>query len=343
MRKAAFSLLPLLILVLSACAPEITNLQVVRATSGDVPQHQDPLRVISDIVVRQGGAGTPEVDIRPVWPKDGNFVPAGTLPNRVQIGTVNGHGLYRYSGEVAGLDYGAYDLRLSVDYREYLSVKTRTLDLRFFVEAPPECFSFDPGFQGFSLGPVRKSDGSMYSETVPLSGQYLNWPIDDWPDAAGRHRSVSFDISVQTFPSPPAEPYYWFIDFISPELSALEGWQQSRGLTFRVATRAGSVYAQPLIKIAGRDPLAPRDEATGKFLLYPLADGSLNWKVISWDGGPGLPEGARERVMIRIYGDARATAINNDVTVFLDGVCPVPPGIDPPGGEVVAPIPNPWH
>lgn len=340
MRKVALSLLPLLILALSGCAPEITAIKVTSASDGDVLQHQEALRVTSDIIVRRGGAGTPEAHVRPIFPKDGAFVRVGSLPDRTQIGTVGGYKLYRYSGEIAGQDYGAYDLRLDVSYTD-ITPRTLSAETGFLIEAPPECFSFDPGIQGFSLGPVRKSDGSIHSDAVPLLSQYLNWPID-----AGRHRSISFDISVRNFPSPPVEPYYWFIDFISPELSAVEGWQQSRGLTFRIATRAGSVYAQPLIQIAGRDPFAPVDGATGKFLLYPLAanaEGSLDWNVISWDGGPGLPEGTRERVRIRIYGAARATGVNNDVTVFLDGVCPVPPGIDPPGGAVVTPIPNPWQ
>ncbi|WP_305047032.1 hypothetical protein [Geoalkalibacter sp.] len=339
MPSVHLSVLLILAVTLAGCAPEITNIQVTSAANGDVLHHQEPLRVTSDIIVRRGGAGTPEVAVRPVYPGEGGFVTAGRLPDRVQIGTVDGYDLYRYSGELAGYDYGAYDLRLSVDYREY-TVKTQTADTRFFIEAPASCFSFDDGLQGFSLGPVRHSDGREYTHSVPFRRQLLNWPID-----AARHGSVSFDITLSHFPSPPAEPRFWFIDFISPDLSADPLWQQSRGLTLRLSTGAGSVYAQPLIKIAGR-LFAPKDSATGKFLVYPLRSSSyppIIWNVITWDAGEGLPQGAREQVLIRIYGDARATGVNNDVTVFLDGVCPVPPGITPPGGAVVAPIPNPWQ
>jgi hypothetical protein len=82
-------------------------------------------------------------------------------------------------------------------------------------------------------------------------------------------------------------------------------------------------------------------------MVYPLASSAaqeMAWQVVEWNAFPnGLPpKWFLEEVRVRIYGDANATANNYDEHVYLDGVCPIPPGINPPGGELVTAIVGPW-
>lgn len=328
-----------IILLTTACTPVIETIQVTDADSDGLPRHNEDILVSSEITVKSGGAGTPVASVRPAYPPTGPYQQMGTLPNKVS----SGDNRYRYSGETSGLNYGGYDLSLTVDYTAWLTRQSVSAFKPFLVEAPSACFAFDvPGPLDFSLGPVEKSNGDAFG-TANLAWRPQNWPID-----GEGHGSVSFQVLRNQFPGPDQEAHYWFVDFISAALTDRPGWAASDGVTFRAATRASGIYVQPIFLI--RDPedgelhyWAPRNEATGKFQLYPIgepAESQLQWKVIRWSSA--LPAGTREAVYIRVYGDAQLTTLNTDETIYLDGVCPRPPGIDPAGGVVVESVDNPW-
>lgn len=335
--------IPILILMListAACTPDINELRVKDANENNVYEHNESLTVEVDVTVKSGGAGTPIVSTRPHLPSNTAYQHAGDLINKTLIGNIAGHEQYRYSGQIA-LNYGAYDLRVKVPYSAWLRTLYVGTQTSLFVEPPDYCFAFDGGTMGFTMGKVTLSDSTERPDSVTLGTKLRNWPED-----ASGHGSVSFDITRQQFPSPPEETRYWYIDFISPDLSQIAQWQQSQGMTFRLSTQAGHVYAQPIIYIQGQaNPYAPMDPQSNEFLFYPISTeqmgGASVWNVVQWHSNPDLPAGVREKIHIRIYGDANATNLNNNRTVFLDGVCPIPPGISPPGGEVVTPVINP--
>lgn len=324
------------------CSPIIQDLRTKDSSGDGILQHGELLQAEADIVVRSGGATTPVASVRPALPLGGDYDEVAELGDRTQIGTVDGDPQYLYTGDLVQFDYGAYELELRVGYTAWLTRQYKYAHASFLVEPPAFCFGFDQSNAGFALGPVRKSDGGTYTASIPLQRSIINWPIEQ-PD----HASMTFDITARDFPRPPDEADFWFIDFISPDLSTFDAWQQAQGITFRMTTRAGGtgLYAQPLFYIEGHEPVAPQDAATGQFLLYPIDAGDtdeLVWKVINWQSTPDLPIGTRQSVRIRIYGNAASTGLNDQVTVHLDGVCPVPPGVTPAGGSVVSPVPNPW-
>jgi len=338
MKKSRTIIFTLMVMVTTACTPVIDELRVNDANHNNVYEHNEALTVEADVTVK-GSTGTPIVYTRPHLPADTAFQRVGQLTNKTLIGHVDGHDQYRYSGPLS-LNYGAYDVRVSVPYISFLVTQYVSKQTSLLVDAPDSCFGFDGGSMGFTLGKVTLSNNSELPDSVPLGRKLFNWPED-----AGGHASLSFDITTQHFPSPPQETRYWYIDFISPDLSNIPAWQQSQGMTFRVSTQAGHLYAQPIIYIENQDPHAPVDPESAQFLFYPISTAAMGgasvWNVVQWHSTPNLPAGVRQRIHIRIYGDANATTLNNDRTVFLDGVCPVPPGIIPPGGDVVAPVTNP--
>ena len=327
----------------TACTPIIHELRVIDANNNAAYEHDEVLTVETDVTVKSGGAGTPIVYTRPHFPADSNYQRSAELPDKTLIGNNNGYDQFMFSGQL-NLDYGAYDLRVSVPYSAWLTRQHVSTSTSLYVEGPDYCFTFDNhSSMGFNMGPVRHRNGTELPGNVILGTKLLNWPED-----ASGHGSISFDIDNQNFPQPPEETSYWFIDFISPDLSQIDAWQQSQGLSFRLSSGAVSLYAQPVVYIQGHnDPFAPKDLASDRFLVYPISTESINaqrvWNVIQWSSSPDLPEGVRERVHIRILGDANATTLNNHATVFLDAVCPMPPEISPPGGVVISPILKPME
>lgn len=332
--------LTLIAIATAACAPDINELRVNDANSNNVYEHNEILTVEADVTVKSGGAGTPIVYTRPRLPSDTAYQQAAQLINKTLIGNISGNDQYRYSGQLS-LNYGAYDLRVTVPYSAWLTTQHVSAQTTLLVDPPDYCFGFDGGTMGFSMGKVTLSNNTERPDTVALGTKLRNWP-----EQASGHGSVSFDITIQHFPSPPEETRYWYIDFISPDLSQIEAWQQSQGMTFRLSTQAGHLSAQPIIYIQGQNnPFAPKDPQSNEFLFYPISTEPMGgvsvWNVVQWQSSPDLPNGVREKIHIRIYGAAGATSLNNNRTVFLDGVCPVPPGITPAGGEVVTPVINP--
>lgn len=322
------------------CAPVIETIDVTSADGSGLPRHNENIRIQSEITVKSGGAGTPLAEVKSVYPADGSYERMGTLPDKLPLGDNR----YRFSGEMEGLNYGGYDLRLTVGYTAWLTRQSISEFKKFLVDAPPACFPFDvPGPLGFSLGPVKKSNGDEFG-IARLAWRPQNWPID-----GEGHGSVSFQVLLNQFPGPDDEQYYWMVDFMSADLTDRTGWADSNGVTFRAATRASGIYMQPIFLTRDLDDgelhyWVPLDQETGKFMLYPVSDqgaSQLQWKVIQWSSA--LPAGEREAVYIRVYGDAKLTTLNSETTIYLDGVCPRPPGIEPPGGEIVEPIINPWQ
>lgn len=329
-----------LLLASAGCTPIIHTLDVTDADGARPPEHAEPIRVQSEITVRSGGAGTPVASIKPVYPADASYQQLGTLPDKSPLGDER----YLYSGDLPGLDYGAYDLRLRVDYSAWLTRQSVSRTTRFSVAPPAACFAFDvPGPLGFTLSPVRKHDGTDFG-TARLAWRPQNWPVDRDNDG-----SITFQIIDDQFPDNTQEPLYWIVDFMSQNLADRPGWADADGVTFRAASEASGIYLQPLVLI--RDPddgqihyWAPWDEASGKFWLYPVGDPAtpeLEWNVMTW--ATELPAGTREGLYLRVYGDASRTGDNHEKTVYLDGVCPMPPGIDPPNGPVAEPVLNPWE
>ncbi len=47
-------------------------------------------------------------------------------------------------------------------------------------------------------------------------------------------------------------------------------------------------------------------------------------------------EYSKQNVITRVGG------MDAGKTLYLDGVCPIPPGVTPAGGEVVEAVVNPW-
>lgn len=331
----------LIALSMTACAPVIKDIQVTNADGSGPPRHAEPMRVVSNIEVHSGGASTPEVRVRPIYPEDAAYQRIGELPERIEI-DADTH-LNRFTGEMAAPDYGGYDLKLDVGFVEWLIQSHVSKHQRFLVEAPDSCFAFDGEVPlPFDLGPVRKSNGETFGAAR------LSWRPQNWPYETPGHGAISFQISAHQFPDHDQEPNYWMVDFMANGIPEREGWAQSNGVTFRAWTNAKGVYAQPIFLI--RDPesgeihyWAPKDAATGKFLVYPIGESRKSaspWKVIEWSSG--LPNGVREAVYIRIYGDSHYSSMDDGETIFLDGVCPIPPGVAPAGGEVVEAVVNPW-
>ena len=326
----------LIVFAISACSPEINALRINDASNNNQYEHNETLTVEADVTVNSGGAGTPVVYTRPRLPPNASYQEVTQLTNKTLIGNDQ----YRYSGELS-FNYGAYDLRVTVPYSAWLTRQYVSAQTNLNIVAPDYCFGFDSSTMGFSLGKVTLSNNTERADTIPLGGQLHNWP-----EQANGHGSISFDITTQHFPSPPEETRYWYIDFISPDLSQIDAWQQSQGMTFRLSSQAGHLSTQPIIYIQGQNnPFAPKDPQSNQFLYYPISNEPMNgvsiWNVVQWHSSPDLPNGVREKIHIRIYGDAGATTINNNRTVFLDGVCPIPPGITPAGGEVITPVTNP--
>ncbi len=342
MMKMQGKVLPgLIVLSMTACAPVIREIQVTHAEGSGAPIHVEPMRVVSNIEIHSGGASTPEVRVRPVYPENASYQRIGELPDRTEI-DVDTH-LNRFTGEMAAPSYGGYDLKLDVGYTEWLVQSNVSSHQRLLVEAPDSCFAFDGELPlPFDLGPVKKSNGEEFGTA------HLAWRPQNWPFEAPGHGAISFQISTNQFPNHNQEPYYWMVDFMAKGIPGRDGWLQSNGVTFRAKTDATGIYAQPIFLI--RDPdngevryWAPKDMATGKFLMYPISespDSASRWKVIEWSSG--LPEGVREAIYIRIYGDSHYSSMDTGKTLFLDGVCPIPPGVTPAGGEVVEAVVNPW-
>ena len=332
--------LALVVIATTACTPVINELRVNDANNNDVFEHDETLTVEADVTVKSGGAGTPIVYTRPRLPADTAYQQAAQLTNKTLIGNIGGNDQYRFSGQLS-LNYGAYDLRVSVPYSAWLTTQHVSAHTSLLIDAPDYCFAFDGSNMGFTMGRVTLSNNTERPNTIVLGRKLRNWPED-----ASGHGSVSFDITTQDFPSPPEETRYWYIDFISPDLSQIPAWQQSQGMTFRLSTQAGQLYAQPIIYIQGQEnPFAPQDSQSNEFLFYPISTAQMGgasvWNVVQWQSSPDLPSGVRQKIHLRIFGDANATALNNNVTIFLDGVCPMPPGITPAGGQVVTPVTNP--
>lgn len=334
MIRFIISLLVFSLFLLSGCTPDINRFEVVDAEDGGPPKHEQTLQGTAEVTVKSGGAETPEVSWRPVAPADETYEPLGSLPDQEEIG----NNQVRFSGNLSGLNYGAYDFLLKVPYSAWLQRLTTSTTLRVTVAAPETCFSFRSGEPGFTMGDVRKSDGSSFSQGVAAGVDQFNWPVE-----APRDYSRYFQITTDKFPTEEDEPFYWFIDFISPDLTEDESWQNSNGVTFRATTRGQRIWAQPVFLI-NDNYWAPKDPVTNKFLVYPISDPSeRQWNVMNWDASPPLPAGVRQAIHIRIYGDAKLTALNQEESIYLDGVCPIPPGISPPGGKVVEPIPHPMQ
>ena len=84
-------------------------------------------------------------------------------------------------------------------------------------------------------------------------------------------------------------------------------------------------------------------------MVYPIirveSDAIDHWSVLEWSpSAPIVPDGALlSEIRIRIYGNPSLIEENHGRNIYLDGVCPNPPGIDPPNGLVVSPEPHPWQ
>lgn len=345
---------------LAGCAPNIQKV-AVSGVDTEKPTHGQEVHVDAYIVPQLGGAGTPELKVKAYAPEGASWSDAGELGAREEIGPVplpiDGHTIeftgYRYYGELSHpLDYGGYTLRTAVPYSSWGHRYQEAKDKDFLVEAPPWCFSFDHGTDDFAVEVCDSHREHCRDIAARLLSQ--NWPFGDVTPSI-EHHSLSFQILANSFPQPPdnnpdtpEENYYWIADFVSPVLNQREHWQSAQGVTFRAATRALKTYAQPVLEV--RDPdghtkwYAPTDPETHKFLAYPITDtgGDPGWKVIEWRSNPPF-EGSLTSVRLRIYGDAKLVPLNNETTVYLDGVCPIPPGIDPAGAEIAEPIPNPWQ
>lgn len=340
-RAATFLPVCLLCLVAaSGCAPSIDELDIAD-TNGDFPPMPGvEIDISASITEKNTEMETPVVSIKTPFQSDSNYADAGLLTDRVEIERKR----YRYTGRIDALDYGAYDLRLSVPYHAWFRLFYQTEVVRFNVPAPEGCFSFAAGQPlEFTASAVFKSHGEEFGSAA-IVWRPINWPMDLQHDG-----SATIQILANQFPRSQDEEYYWFVDFISPSLVSDSMWSESHGVTLRLASKAAGLFAQPIINIVDPESgdtraLTPKDNATGKFLVYPISDASedpVNWKSIDWSSD--LLVGEWLGLQIRIYGDVNSTAMNTDTTIYLDGVCPIPPGVYTPGVEPVQAIVNPWQ
>jgi len=340
-----------LIFIFFGCAPEIIKINVTKI-DGQQPAHGQPTQVEAYITQRYGGADTPTMKIKPYAPSNEPYTDAGTLPNKVSTGPINipvdGTTLqfngYRYYGDMSKtLEYGGYILRLGVTYFDWFHTYEAVATTNFLVDAPSTCFSFDGGLQGFRVENVCNGLGgnAMVCHDLSIGWDHTNWPFDYLQPNQYGTATVQITLPKFIFETP-----YWIADFISPSLENRSEWQSARGVTFRLATHAAGSYAQPLFKVRDNSGnikwWAPKD-ANNSFLVYPISEPStIAWKAIEWVPTPTF-EGVILELHIRIYGDESTVTNNRDMMIYLDGVCPKPPGITPTGAEVVTPVPNPWQ
>ena len=325
----------------SGCAPTITSIDVTAVDGSVPPMHGAPIAVATDILVARGGAGVPEVLLKPYLQGNEAFQEVGTLPQRTDM--ANSRRLYR--GEISPQNYGGYEMRLRVPYSAWLTRQYVSKTLRFSVGPPDYCFGFiTDAALGFTASDVFLSDGTAFGDAN------LRWRPQNWPFGSAHDGSASIQILANEFPRPPVEEDYWFVDFVSGPLDATPEWAQSRGIVFNAAIIGPGVYAQPILHIRDAQTqqlraFAPFDNEAGTFLVYAIstsAGDEFEWRTVSWQSDL-LPEGVLEKVHVRIYGDADAAAVLNEVTVYLDSVCPIPPGIGAPDLVPADAILNPWQ
>lgn len=352
------------ILLVAACTPKIESVDIIGNTPDEErnpPRHENPMFVKTYIEVYSGGADMPQIYLRPVFPSDQEYTYRGSLTEKEKVrdipidigGEIIEFSGYEYTGEInTPLQYGGYQIRVSIPYRAWLSRREESFEKKFLVEGPASCFCFDYGLSGFDVETVRKSNGDVFND-LNIFLNALNWPVstDTFPEIL--HGSVSLQILATIYPRPEDENYYWFADFVSPNLEENPDWIHAPGITLRMTTQAVHVYAQPIFVVQPEvgEPVywAPKDQESGKFLVYAIGIdefGSADeWKVIEWMPSEDIyPEGSvLSEVRIRVYGDPKLNGNNHEMNIYLDGVCPKPLGIDPSNGIVVEPEINPWQ